>query len=314
MIGNESCDLDSAVCAISLAFFLFKNKKSAAIPENQSTERVLPILNIPRVDLPLKTEVVHLLKAQNINLDDIICRDEIELQNLVDEEKINLILVDHHLTPYGKKTISVIDHRPFDKNSNLNESCLKNIDLVGSCASLIADQIRKDVDLSVSSDFDEILKMLHVTTVLDTINFSKDADKARPLDVEVTEFIENHLKLENPLNYRQKSFEDLVNARADVSTLNTLQILSKDLKIISNPKGTLKIALPGFPISVKEYIQMPGAEENVKKFAETNNLDLVCLLGMRCVGNSCKRDLGFINFKNAELTEKVRISFYCKQF
>lgn len=269
---------------------------------------VLPILNVPRAELPLKTEVVHLLKSHNISLEDLICRDEIDLHKLIEGEELDLILVDHHVSPYRNRVVSVIDHRPFDPKSNLNGNCKNYIIEVGSCATLVTNVIRKDVDLETTQEYNQILRLLYATTILDTINFSKDADKARPLDHEITDFIENYLNIENPLEHRKKLFEELVKARADVNSLNSFQILSKDLKIISNKEGSLRVAIPGYPILVKNYIKLPDAEENLKVFADTNNLDVVCLMGMKCVESSCKRDLGIINIKNEELAMKVIFS------
>ena len=49
VLGNESCDLDSAVCAITLAHHLQL--------KNEAGELILPVLNIPQEDVPLRTEV-----------------------------------------------------------------------------------------------------------------------------------------------------------------------------------------------------------------------------------------------------------------
>lgn len=81
------------------------------------------------------------------------------------------------------------------------------------------------------------------------MNFSKAADKSRPLDVAVNEQIESLLHLNE--YSRNQLFNDLVSARSDVSQLDSLQILSKDLKVISNRAGTVTVAVPGFPISVE---------------------------------------------------------------
>lgn len=73
VIGNESCDLDSAVSAISLAYFYTVTKET---PKNLSltqNERFLPVLNIKRVNLPLKTEVTYFMQSNGINPDDLIC-------------------------------------------------------------------------------------------------------------------------------------------------------------------------------------------------------------------------------------------------
>lgn len=310
MLGNESCDLDSAVSAICFAFFLFKNKKSSALPSIKTGMNVLPILNIRRTELPLKTEVTYLLRKFQVDLENLVCKDEIS-----DEQLVELVLVDHHLSPFRNSVISVVDHRPFDPNSNLREHCDIYMQEVGSCTTLITDIIRKDINLTENQKFLEPLKLLHSTIVLDTINFSKEADKARPLDHEIAGMIEEILKIENVQDYRRNLFDELFKARADVSSLDSLQILSKDLKIISNPSNT--VAIPGYPISVQEYIELPEAAKNLRTFAETNNVDVVCLMGMKCTDGLVRRDLGIVNSKNLELYHKVTLRTLlknCKHF
>ncbi len=54
ILGNESCDLDSAVCALIFAYFLEQQKKFASVH--------LPVLNVAKEEFILKTEVVYFLK------------------------------------------------------------------------------------------------------------------------------------------------------------------------------------------------------------------------------------------------------------
>jgi hypothetical protein len=44
LLGNERCDLDFAVSAICLAFFMFKNKNSTVLSSIKTNENVLPAL------------------------------------------------------------------------------------------------------------------------------------------------------------------------------------------------------------------------------------------------------------------------------
>lgn len=157
-----------------------------------------------------------------------------------------MILVDHHTSKLNKNVIEVIDHRPFDENSNLPSECKIDIKTVGSCSTLIAEHVINDKMFST-----DVMQLLYGTIVLDTVNFSKEADKARPLDVEMVEKIERILKIDDPVLNRLKLFDDLVKARSDVNSLNSLQILSKDLKIISNENNTKIVAIPGYPILVQ---------------------------------------------------------------
>lgn len=170
------------------------------------------------------------------------------------------------------------------------------------------------------------MQLLYGTIVLDTVNFSKEADKARPLDREIVEKIEKILKIDEPVLNRLKLFDDLVKARCDVNSLNSLQILSKDLKIISNENNTKIVAIPGYPILVqvcfnefffwninkffwlKDYVKLEDSESNLRKFAELNNCDVIVLIGMKVVDGSFQRDLGVVNIKNLSLFEKVLFS------
>lgn len=89
MLGNESCDLDSAVSAIALAYFYAQSSSSVEIVRSRSDRyRILPMLNIPRKFLPTKTEVTFFLQQSHIDLENVVCRWEIEI-----EMKFNLILI-----------------------------------------------------------------------------------------------------------------------------------------------------------------------------------------------------------------------------
>lgn len=72
VIGNESCDLDSAASAISLAFFYTNLKRERQIHAvlrhlNEDDNYVfIPLLQISSDDRPLKTEVIFSLENNNI--------------------------------------------------------------------------------------------------------------------------------------------------------------------------------------------------------------------------------------------------------
>ena len=303
VIGNESVDLDSAVSSICLAFHLSNVKsKSHMIPfiEGSKEFLVVPVINSTRLDLPLKTEVTHWIRKHQIELDNLLCKDEIDLASIAD----SFALVDHHVSEYRDKVISVLDHRPFDKTSVLNNNCFKNIQEVGSCASLVVDAIRKDVNVdAIKNEYSDVLKLCYGAIVLDTINFSVEAEKVRPLDIATGEFVESLLGIEDVLKHRKDLFKELVTARADVSTLDSLQILSKDLKIISSNNGNVRVAIPG--VDVFGYILMENAEVNVKIFSERFNIDVVVLMGMAPKGNTVERFMGIINIKNRALFDGV---------
>ena len=242
MLGNESCDLDSAISAITLAFFYSKHSASTIPLLNEKPQVIMPLLNIPRKDLPLKTEVTHFLRQNGVDLENVICRDELSAEQL---KVSKFILVDHNNSPeFQEQVVQIIDHHKLNDHASYN--CDKTINLVASCATLIADLILKTTEPSTYSN---ILKMLYAVIVLDSVNLSKAADKTRPEDTKVVNEIETLLKLDP--GKRIEIFNELVETRSDVSTLDSLQILSKDLKSIQNLNGTKFVAIPGFPMLVQ---------------------------------------------------------------
>jgi exopolyphosphatase len=274
---------------------------SRVVPADKKRKsyQVLPIVNCKKEDLPLKTEVTHWLKKHEIDLDNLICRDEIDIEKRVE----NFILVDHHVSPFHERVISVLDHRPYDEKSNLGDECAVNIQEVGSCATLVAEAMKTDLGSEGLNNFKDVLHLLYGPIVLDTINFSKEADKVRELDFEMAALIERKLDIGDVTTTRKSLFDELVEARANVGALNSLQVLSKDLKIISNKNSSVRVALPG--VLVFDYVNMPNAADNLRAFAERENIDVVMLMGMKPVGNSVERHLGVINIKNMPLYKDI---------
>lgn len=170
-------------------------------------------------------------------------------RELLDVSKF--ILVDHHVATCpvsSERIVQIFDHRPLDaKNSHFPSDCQVKISEVGSCATLIADEVRA-LENSFENHHD-LVAFLRGPIVLDTINFSESANKARPLDIEINDEIEKSIGLTEV--HRAKLFRKLVNARSDVSSLTALQLLSKDLKVVNGE--SFVVAIPGFPILVEVF-------------------------------------------------------------
>ncbi|XP_055523272.1 exopolyphosphatase PRUNE1-like, partial [Wyeomyia smithii] len=304
VIGNESCDLDSAVCSISLAFHL--SKCPSFVETVTDWERIVPVLNLTRAELPLKTEVIYYLQAQQIDLDSLICKDE---ANFADAawEHTKFVLVDHHMSPHQANVVGVVDHRPVDPHSNLTDKVFQYIEPVGSCATLVAKLIdQSNMFAKHQEEYMLLFKLLYGAIILDTVNFSEQANKARELDHYMAQLIEQKLGISEPVsNHRKTLFETLVDKRRDVGSLDSLQILSKDLKIIARNGRT--VAIPGFPILVQSYVQKPNAESNLLTFAQQTRSDVVVLMGMHVTTGSdqVRRDLGVVNIGDAVLWEKI---------
>ncbi|KAL0858484.1 hypothetical protein ABMA27_012352 [Loxostege sticticalis] len=294
VLGNESCDLDSAVSALVYSIFLhwqyqqIKCKVCTKINRNEDMYKddiFLAILNVDRDDYELKTEVVYFFKEHGITAEKLIFRNDLDLKQLVPTKRAKVVLVDHHtlssndqfLTPY---VTEIIDHRPIDKSSwGYKEDTRSTIETVGSCCTLIAQRV-KDLAALVAKDVDffnaypACSDMLHSTIILDTVNFSQDLKKATPHDEDIILFLETLLKPGDYEAERKSKLDRLSQAKSDVSSLTPAQLLKKDVKIFGS------VLVPSFPILVQEFLRKPGAQQALSEALAKRECSVALLLGM----------------------------------
>lgn len=269
VVGNESCDLDSAVCAIGFAYFYSKSDKCPEWLYTNGERRFLPVMNISRQNLPLKSEVMYFMNENQIDVANLVCRylifylhfqhfftylllflnsDEVRNDFL---SMSRFVLVDHHISTFSipnERIIQIIDHRPIDvNNKKFPHECKTRIVEVGSCATLVAEDIFNMIQ--PHEKFNDLLAFLRGPIVMDTVNFSVAAGKTKQLDIEINQRIEELLNVSE--DDRSQLFNALTAANTDVSSLNAFQILSKDLKTVSNQNKSIFVAIPGFPLLVE---------------------------------------------------------------
>lgn len=62
VLGNPTCDLDSAVCALVQGLLEYSDIKKRGLTD----VAVIPVMNIPEKEFRIKTEVVYTLNSHNI--------------------------------------------------------------------------------------------------------------------------------------------------------------------------------------------------------------------------------------------------------
>lgn len=261
VMGNESCDLDSAVSALVLAYFLAKTS-------TKSKATFVPVLNIPRSDFPLRSESTFLLKQQHIPERSLIFRDEIDLLALHREGLLSLILVDHHVLPsrdaaLEDAVVEVIDHRPMEQARG--SQCSFTLELVGSCATLVTEKILQGPAQFLDR---QTAALLHATIVLDCVNMAPAAGKVTPKDTHYASLLESTFP---DLPQRNEIFEMLQKAKFDVSGLTTNQILRKDLKSLSG-NGAV-VALSTVYMNLQDFLHLPNLEEELRAFCQQRGYD-----------------------------------------
>ncbi|XP_058677528.1 exopolyphosphatase PRUNE1 isoform X2 [Ammospiza caudacuta] len=255
-MGNEACDLDSAVSALALAYFL-----AQTTPAPKAA--FVPVLNIPRADFALRTETTFLLRERGIPDASLVFRDEIDLGGLHHAGLLSLTLVDHHVLPGAdaaleEAVVEVLDHRPLERARG--PPCQVTVEPVGSCATLVTERILQGppgvLDRTTAA-------LLHGTILLDCINLSPAAGKVTPRDVACVSLLEERFP---ELPARDAVFGALQAAKFDVTGLTTEQMLRKDLKVLSNDEAVVGIS--GVFEDLETFLLRPGLLQDLEAFCQ----------------------------------------------
>ncbi|KAK4877720.1 hypothetical protein RN001_010226 [Aquatica leii] len=300
VMGNESCDLDSMISALALAYF--HNKQNL---KTSKTTLVLPVLNILSVELLLRTENCFVLDELKIDKNSLIFRDTINLEEIQKHGLLKLSIVDHHVLRDKDKflqssVVEVFDHRPKDTKAMWDSSkTYVNVAEVGSCATLVANEILKRNPHVIN---ESLGSLLYDVITFDTIGFNPEADKVKELDITVSKQLENIIEKKDAV----KRYKELWQAHNDVSHLSPKQLLSKDLKFING------LPIPGLPMLVRNYLNLPNVENHIESFCDEVDFTTVIIMGLSVIDNEVYRDIGIFakgdkSLQN-ELVTKLRDS------
>ncbi|XP_042908214.2 exopolyphosphatase PRUNE1 isoform X1 [Parasteatoda tepidariorum] len=292
VMGNESCDLDSVVSSLVFAYFLYK--------VNKTTEFIVPVLNVCGKDLLLRTEVVYFLKKTNIDLEHLMCEEDINLQTLKDQNRLKLIIVDHNAlseeqTSLQGTIVQIIDHHKINNPETISRIDSK-IEDVGSCSTLIAEEILKFPNLIDS----QIALLLLGTILLDTVCLQESAKRVTEKDKVVAAKLEKYIKDIN----KEELFQELLHAKFDTSNLSPEQLLRKDTKYISN--GATNVAIASLPLLLKDIIQDDEFLLALEQLSIQKNLSFIVILGSQIVEDNglVKRQIAIYD-KSQQFLNKV---------
>ena len=213
-VGNESCDLDSIVCAVCHAHFLAHSKQ---LPS-------LPLLQCSREDLALRTDAVWLFSQLQLTSGDLLFLEE-ALPVLRGVRRVSVTLVDH-ATPSGPlaelpnlQISSVIDHH-LPAPSPSVQDCV--VEPVGSCATLVAERLLRNQEYSMGPP---VATLLLGAILLDTVGLEEKAGRVTDKDRLMAQRLGSLVKVSpSELN------ASLSEARLSVAGLSPHQLLRKDMK------------------------------------------------------------------------------------
>ncbi|KAG0721574.1 Exopolyphosphatase PRUNE1 [Chionoecetes opilio] len=295
VLGNESCDLDSAVSAIVYAFLLH------SLQNGEEAIGVVPVLNIPVADYPLKSEVTHWLQRHGIYQNSLLFRDEVNLGRLQEGGSLRMTLVDHHVLPPADArlqaaVVGVLDHRPLEPNAPACEGGSVIVEQVGSCCTLVAEQVlsRNPALLDPVT-----ASLLYGTIILDTVNLNPAAKRVTPKDVEVSTQL---ARLMSPPPSSVEVFQELSQAKANVSGLTCDQLLRKDVKVATG--GGLRVGVASVPLRLTELLARSEGGRSLTEHLATRSYSLLVLLGFTTTQETVTRDLA-VFCPDASLRDQV---------
>ncbi|TSK16104.1 Exopolyphosphatase PRUNE1 [Bagarius yarrelli] len=269
VMGNEACDIDSMVSAITFAYFLSKTL--------DSRKAAVPVLNIQRAEFPLRSDGVFLLRESGLSQDYLLFRDEVDLHSL---QNLALTLVDHNILPEADRSledavVEVIDHHRLERTPS--PFCPITAETVGSCATLVTERIVQKAPELLDQ---QVAQLLYGTIITDCVNMAPEAGKVTPKDSHYVVLLESRFPKLPP---RSMLFQSLQNAKFDVSGLTTEQMLLKDMKTVSG--GELKLAVSVIYMTLEDFLQRKCLQQELSEFCQKYNYNLLVAMTISFIDN-----------------------------
>ena len=212
VLGNQACDADSMISSLCYAYM--HNKHSSECTDKPC----LPVSAISRRDLSFRREVKLLLDTVSVDLNDVICSEEVPFKTLQNSENFKITLVDHNVLDSKYDMLSnsvteILDHHVDGGKYMWVSGDKRNIAFdhqmskasVGSTCTLVAERFIEVLHMEP-----DIATLLLGTIALDTINMDSHAGIGTTRDANILEKlsqISSHSK--------DELFELLRNAKLD---------------------------------------------------------------------------------------------------
>ncbi|KAH7159752.1 hypothetical protein B0J13DRAFT_112517 [Dactylonectria estremocensis] len=227
VVGNESADLDSLSSAVVYAYI-----RTCSPPHTLH----IPLSNLPRADLALRTEMTAVLKSAGLAPADLLTLSDLPE---LDPDDTNWMLVDHNcltgpLKRFAGRIVGCIDHHS-DEGAVSQSASPRVVEPCGSCMSLVVEETRQAWDAlsrhveggDAGAEDEKLAKMGLASILSDTINLTAKA-KVREKDPRAVAYLE--AKIRDASFDSTRYFDDISAVKEDISGLNFRDIFRKDYK------------------------------------------------------------------------------------
>lgn len=291
ILGNNTCDMDSALSAYLLSIGKNIEKKTVILNEsgkpsiNLDAKKIyLPVLNIKRGSLPHRIDVKYIFDKFGIDDNDFwYISDEIfdqknlfKYKNNENNIKTSIILVDHTILMEEENYLSeyvtsIYDHHLLS-NYNGQYKNLKKLNIqypIGSCTTLILNEFFSNSDFPVEI----VSPILSLSAILlDTKKFSPDFYRNRwvDLDQKVYKKIKKLIEKEGNNNFKMKEyFKEIKDIKHNVElnlNLGIEPLIEKDQKVFNWSKK--RAIWSSFPVSFYDIKKRFGDKKIVSHYMD----------------------------------------------
>jgi exopolyphosphatase len=303
VIGNEGGDMDSVVSALYASLAVQRGMLHVPAFESAPVEErvVVPFINFPIADLPLRGDVAYAFREQGLDPTEVFLSAVDAHPDAVDANDLlaacdHLLLVDHNVLKqgqherFGDRVVGIIDHHA-DSGAH-RDADPRIITKCGSATTLLAHCI--GLDASATLPLARFLLLAPI--VLDTMNFDPAMGKVTPADVEAAAHL---LALASDGNDKTdpagltgacRSFhEALSDKKFDVSHLTIAQNLRRDYKAFTFPVPSdeadgvkeVRIGIPAWlenGVAVGSRHTQDDLEAEFSKFAAQEHVDALMIM------------------------------------
>ncbi len=279
-------------------------------PTSKSNTLYIPVSNLRRADLPLRTELQPVLSHANLKPNDLITLSDLPPSSShIPPEKTKWILVDHNALHgelgklYGTRLIGCIDHH--DEENKVPKNCGEEPRLVrksGSCSSLVVEYCREAWDSLAAKSTSvnetlwnaELARLAIAPILTDTGNITYES-KTTSVDVEAVKYLDHWIAAQEGSNYnRAEYFKQITEAKEDIGELSLPDILRKDYKQW-NEASAMKLGISCVVKDIAFLIEKAGSEEKfleaVKDFAKERDLSICAIMTTSVPDGVFKREL-----------------------
>ena len=294
VMGNVSGDMDSVVCSILLGYYLtYKHKfyeetKEDIDPENVGEEQIkkfhVPILNMNKVDLDARSDIIMHLENVGVDHKHIPAYDEIDVKHYAENGALGVSLVDHNFPDYTQEYMIphveyIYDHH-HEKEAEYPNLKFKDIRFCGSAGTLVAKALLEDEDWKDELVDETVAWFASAPILIDTVNF-KEAQRGKKwdqVDEDTFKLVKAKAGDKIPENYFRTLYEEKTDPQKNVD-LGFHLLQRKDYK--NYKMGDLILGISTMFIDLRTCVEKFGGDNMIEEFnkiLDERNLSMYMIL------------------------------------